>query len=741
LALALVLVASAAQSQPATPATAPSAGTAPTATPAPTSTAAPAPTTTSTSPPPLCKQPKKTTPAPAAAAPAGAPAAPVAKRHAAGPTKVMLKAPLATKHARQQKDAFCDAAKKLAGETLPPGAPPGGKEPDAGLYKKRDAAAATLKARRSEKTPSLALVEDARSDVEALNKDIDRTKAAFDQLDPEHRGAACDEKCVEKEAKECSARKPAAPGAIAADALATTGMSWQTAFVTGLAQFLSDRAQQEVVLWLVMQLQTEICNKPETQKLFPETCALLDPACGYTDLPTGTVLASAMRADIEALPEHILVQYAHLSEVTANHIVSLFTDMRSGHSPFELIAGWSADEALVGACQSGEDRLACGMVIVGAVVASSGDATTGDPGALTLGAAPLVIEAANPIILEICKPGQPAETKETKSACKPLDPKSRSDQEKVQKLLAAVANLAKKIDQTGKSSAPAADKAVEVLNATKLVLDAGAAFFPNLPLSSAKDAKMVTVVWMTVDDTIDATTAMLSGQYAEGVRKLVAVVRDVAQDKLPDPAPRYLTLIVDISNAKTAGDVQTALNNAAAPVGSWRDKRKATSISVTGIVGVAGGWEQPISGGTKATNGNMSGGLIGAVGIDIACGIPNSNSTGGLFLSVLDVGQLISTPIAPTTTSSSGGAQTKAVAGTDFQLAQVFSPGAYARFGLGNSPFTLGFGGAFAPRLRQFETLDAKGTTTKELFSVFRANVFLAVDVTMFPLYRRAKYD
>jgi hypothetical protein len=67
----------------------------------------------------------------------------------------------------------------------------------------------------------------------------------------------------------------------------------------------------------------------------------------------------------------------------------------------------------------------------------------------------------------------------------------------------------------------------------------------------------------------------------------------------------------------------------------------------------------------------------------------------------------------------------------DPSLAQVLSPGAYLVLGLGRSPFTIGVGASIAPDLRIYTATDQ----TDRALTVWRLGFFLAVDVTVFPLW------
>lgn len=86
------------------------------------------------------------------------------------------------------------------------------------------------------------------------------------------------------------------PTAIAGSA---SGMSWQGTLVTGLADFMVDRANQELVLWFVSAFKKKLCA--ESSALFPQTCTLLN-ATESSPASHGALLSSAIRADLEGMP-------------------------------------------------------------------------------------------------------------------------------------------------------------------------------------------------------------------------------------------------------------------------------------------------------------------------------------------------------------------------------------------------------------------------------------------------------
>lgn len=240
-----------------------------------------------------------------------------------------------------------------------------------------------------------------------------------------------------------------------------------------------------------------------------------------------------------------------------------------------------------------------------------------------------------------------------------------------------------------------------------------------------------------------ATQAMLRGAYADGVRQVLVALAAIGQAaKLPESVTRYITLISDLASAKDPKDVSAALSAAAAPVGSWRAKRQSIHLSVTGVVGLLGGGEAVMP--FYSQPGLLAGGAIGpmaALGFDLQFPITplTASWSMGLFASVLDVGQL-----AWARVSHSGqpegmatNTQTQVSTASEVSFLSVLSPGLYLKVGAGKTPFTFGIGASFAPDLRKYFYVQNSAPEQSGLFSLLRFGAFLAVDLTLFPIYVR----
>ena len=180
--------------------------------------------------------------------------------------------------------------------------------------------------------------------------------------------------------------------------------------------------------------------------------------------------------------------------------------------------------------------------------------------------------------------------------------------------------------------------------------------------------------------------------------------------------------------------MQAALQSAAAPVGGWRIKRQGPSLSLSALVGVAASAEWL----PARKDVGMTISPIAALGFDLSGPIgARRRSTAGVFMSVLDLGQLVSARIVERAeTTGEEGAKTA----SEVSLLSVLSPGVYLKFGLGRSPLALGAGIAYAPAMRTYfyRPEGAPTTVVGDPFGAWRASVFFAVDATIsVPLQRR----
>lgn len=201
--------------------------------------------------------------------------------------------------------------------------------------------------------------------------------------------------------------------------------------------------------------------------------------------------------------------------------------------------------------------------------------------------------------------------------------------------------------------------------------------------------------------------------------------------EIPDTVQRFIVLGTSLGSAESADEVKSILESTAASVGGWRLKRRSgVVVSLTAFPGLALGVEDLALEGAK-NDSSFAGYLFAPVGLDIAfCG---SRAFGpGVFLSAIDVGQLLSVPLdgeeLETPAEDGSAAEGMVEREETIRFVQVFSPGIFVRFGIADLPLVVGGGVSYLPRLR-------KVTTDDDGFDVNALRVigFVAVDVTILP--------
>lgn len=537
--------------------------------------------------------------------------------------------------------------------------------------------------------------------------------------------ATCDASCMTELVDDCVAGELTRAEPTGAGLLG--GFGWQSTLAEGVASFLSQRAADELTLWFTENFQRKICV--DSASLLPETCKLLGPADDITYFPPGGLLVAAIRSDLEALPVQVLVVAGRLDASTATLLRALFDAIRRGDSPVGLLAGLPSAPTTQNTCSSADPpknqmSLPCALARAGALVQLAGDVATRERDAGLDRAIDRFIEDLKKHRATLCNGD---------SAWLCSIPATNADaavikkwEDGVRKLGRAIAALQSKVNAgiQGKLTGTRAQYAGEILSSTIAVVDAG------IDLVGDGNAKNK---WKEIRPGVEGLADALHGNLADSARKLVVYVpADMDED---GKFRKRLAVLVDLASAKTSDDVRGALSNAAAPVGSWRVKRtQPVTFSVTAIIGGAGGYEAPINANGRAGGG--AAGAMAAVGIDVAAPTGNGWTFGG-FVSLIDVGQLLSTQFDPKETDvpAQNGATAKAEAtsGAEFRLTQVLSPGGYLRFGVGNTPFTFGLGVSVAPELRKYTESGPVTSGEDPLFTMIRGNVFLGIDSTLIP--------
>jgi hypothetical protein len=520
-------------------------------------------------------------------------------------------------------------------------------------------------------------------------------------------------------------------GAVAA------GVSWQATLVQGLAQYLQQRSGQELTLWLEDDFVKTLCTDKVALNgksltgtdILPETCALVknDP----THL--SSVFAAALRDDLESFPPRITALLLGVDQKIPEALIGVLTAMRQGKPPLELIAGLSTNPDLLALCPAvppavttNTYQMACGLVGVGFIASWAGDVQNGNPSTLDTdldGIAAAIATQANLAHKALLKA-----------------PLAAADVKPFLADLQDIYSLIQSWQKTpGATPTDLAARGGVLLGRVLDSIDDGKQMFNpcDAPffLPPTVCVPPVTVpphTWADIELAFRATAELLQGQVAQGVHDGLDAV--IALDPaLPPALVQTLSLSADLAAATDADGVQAALEAGTAPLGSWRGKQKSPMISLGAFVGLAAGGEIPLLklAGTRPDLGaNAAFGAFAPVGLDFTTPVKGFDM--GLFVSVLDVGQLMTSPISPQSHGSSGDSKV-AQAGGSVEIAQVLAPGLYLHASLGNSPITLGAGASLAPSLRTYQ--DSAGD--KSEYSMLRVNGFLAVDLNLIPFCRQ----
>jgi hypothetical protein len=571
---------------------------------------------------------------------------------------------------------------------------------------------------------------------------------------------------------------------------------WQAQLLGGLGGFLAQRTKGEVIAWVEDLVGKELCSltyhdlalepgKRKSLLWFASTCAILQSPDYGMQMSTG-MLAAAVRGDLLGLPRamgyYAIEQYAekHKKEAVpkGNQVsggtpeaaatpemdrifrdlqaaLKLIDALRRGAAPLELVAGLGRSPELRGQCKAhstpAQVAPECGPVIGGLLVEFMGGVIT--PGNVanrtpanldTVLSHALTSSRLCVAITEVFD--------ESQHACDPKlvpEPIARylrlftlaqasyaKYRPRVERIARAMVILEAKVEAIKKTE-PTPASLTDLGIAFQELIDAGFDLFEE----SADQAAQFDAVMALARELLGIVGDFQAGNYMAAGQQSIHLIAEIERElgvAVPGKLKRFLSFTMELAAARSSDDVTRAIEAVAAPIGGWKLKQAHTSVSITGIVGGLAGYEWPRTSElamppAQAPGGGAAAGLLAPVGIDFATPLGGGhNESMGLFLSVVDVGQLT---WARLTNVVDRDDDIKAEPTPVTSFGRILSPGAYLHFSIGHSPLVIGGGVSYAPALRKYTVGAAAGAPEIDQLSTLRLGMFIAVDVTILPLW------
>lgn len=211
-------------------------------------------------------------------------------------------------------------------------------------------------------------------------------------------------------------------------------------------------------------------------------------------------------------------------------------------------------------------------------------------------------------------------------------------------------------------------------------------------------------------------------QSDELARLLLCVPKkgeDLATCEIDTKLLSVLTLVADIAQAQTSDGVAEALDNFAAPVGTWKSKFDKVRFYLNGYAGLKAAYEVTNKvDGQGVTDGMVMNPFL-ALGPEVSWPLGRGSWRMGLFFPVIDVGNVASVRLSEQQSDDLLTVETA----PDVEFVHLLSPGAFFLVSLGRSPFVLGVGATWTPELRKVENGSSVSAT--------QVGDFLAVDVPL----------
>jgi len=531
--------------------------------------------------------------------------------------------------------------------------------------------------------------------------------------------------------------------------------SAEARFVEGLTNFVLDRAKLEAIAYFEERFHASLCEPdPEAARVsyFPAVCDVLANAraAGFSLASASREMRAAARRDLRALPDNALYQQyvrTNSSLFAMSRVwLGLAVRLRANTLPAREVFGALASVS-PGACDGPKDDKAVAdcnrrlraLALVGTLLELG--MRVADEGGIekaTLADALLLRHEAQQSAGDVATqaPEYAKKLIEALSALqgirasvKALAGQASEVEEKIRQARAASgAERKAQLRQVALVLSRFADGVIDVTEASAVALRGCSA--GDCGLDGDKLRAMVVESTGVIRSYSRLARDVLEDRWTVVAVEISQLYLRKASGQGATLVGQYSPVIAELSGAQSSAEVQKILTEAAAPAGSYREKFRGNTRSITAFVGFGYGREYYS---TADANGSWPAhGLFAPVGIHVTTPVKQKRLFGGavgVYLSVLDLG-----PYASYRESSSDIEKQPNVG-----LRQLVSPGAYLTYNVSwgsvpgttlydwfnKSPWVVGIGVARTPSLLR--------TTTDESVTSTRWQVFVAVDVTLFP--------
>lgn len=214
----------------------------------------------------------------------------------------------------------------------------------------------------------------------------------------------------------------------------------------------------------------------------------------------------------------------------------------------------------------------------------------------------------------------------------------------------------------------------------------------------------------------------------------VSIVLDSINISLNKDLIKYGTFVANVASAESSEEVTAAIKTAVLPVGSYRIKRSTKiNTSINAYLGGFAGYEVLREIPEGEDKGTPIFGISAPIGVSFSFGTrtkterkearPGDNSF-SLFISILDIGAFVSYRLQ--------GDEVEEL--PEFELQNIIAPGASLAWNIPNSPLTFSTGAQLGPQLRKIGTTIENSEIVPVTSNAWRIFASLSVDIPLFNL-------